>query len=372
MPWATPALFQILTCEIALVMTLITMHSRIHFASNILEEALRAEVDDRRSASSVLIYPEGLVGSEFLSRVEEGLLSCKTVYHCAVAPNQTKYDTSNMITAYAAEHPVDLIIAMGDAEAIIHGRKCRQAIASTLYNAKTWSERGALRRQEFGPAFFIIPGVTGLPDPCLDTAGSFAFKGTPPTVIICDPSVIRQADEMELARTITQTIGRSMTVLTADTFNPLADGLAIDALARIRHAKKDPSSRDLMAATLNAGIAQQKGPGFVEAFGYSFTKVIGRTLDTALLHRVLLARMLASTKSSNDEVLGRVLDLPEDMELSDFVTEFLEDFPLPKSLRDIGVDWTEISETLDFMEPRFGVPQLGSSAEIRRLMMDAY
>lgn len=353
-------------------MTLITMHSRIHFANNILEEALRAEIDDRSQAACVLIYPASLAGSEFLSRTEEGLISCSTVNHCAIAPGQTKYQTSEQVAAYAETNPVDLIISMGSADAVIHGRKCRHAIGMQRYAATTWSKRGAANHLELGPEFFIIPGITGLPDPCLDTTGARRLKGTLPTVIICDPSVIIEAEEMELACTITQTIGRCMTVLTADTFNPLADGLAIDALTRIREIKTNSNRRDLMAATLNAAIAQQKGPGFVEAFGYSFAKATGRSVDSALLHRVLLARMLASTKSSNDEVIGRVLGLRPEMHLSDFVTRFWQDFQLPDNLRDIGMAWEEVSETLEFMEPRFGAPQIGSSAGARQMLEDAY
>ncbi|MEM9583042.1 MAG: iron-containing alcohol dehydrogenase [Pseudomonadota bacterium] len=353
-------------------MTLITMHSRIHFASNILEEALRAEVDDRQAVASVLIYPDELRGSEFLTRVEEGLLSCSVVHHCAISSGQTKYETSVEIAAYAARHPVDLIISMGSAEAVVHGRKCRHVIAKARYDAVARPDRATLRLQEFGPEFFIIPGITGLPDPCLDTTGNHNFKGTPPTVVICDPTVIKQADEQELARAISQTVGRCMTVLTADTFNPLADGLAIDALTRIRRVKRDRGNRDLMAATLNGAIAQQKGPGFVEAFGYSFAKTVGRSLDSALLHRVLLARMLASSKSSNDDVIARVLGLPEDVALSSFVTEFLGDFPLPDTLRDIGMAWDEVSETLKFMKPRFGAPQIGPSVDVRRMLQDVF
>ncbi len=353
-------------------MTLITMHSRIHFASNILEEALRAEVDDRQSVSAVLIYPEGLRDSEFLARVEEGLLSCHALRHCAFAAHHTKYETAASVSAHADQNPVNLIIAMGSAEAVVHGRKCRQTIATQRYDATNWPERGALRRRELGPEFFIIPGMTGLPDPCLETTGRQAFKGTPPTLIICDPTVINKAEEEDFARTITQTIGRCMTVLTTDTFNPLADGLAIDALTRIGNAKKARDPRELMAAMLNGAIAQQKGPGFVEAFGYSFSKAVGRTLDSALLHRVLLARMLASTTSSNDEVIARVLGLPEDMHLSEFVTNFLEEFSLPDSLREIGIAWDEVSEALEFMEPRFGAPQIGSSAEVLRMLEEAF
>lgn len=353
-------------------MTLITMHSRIHFASNILEEALRAEIDDRRPMAPVLIYPDALEESEFLSRVEEGLMSCKRVHRCIIAPEQTKYETAELVVAYANQHPVDLIIAIGSAEAVIHGRKCRHAIGLSRYAATTWPERGVLQYQELGPEFFIIPGITGLPDPCLDTTGKRRLKSTPPTVIICDPTVIEKAQEAELARTIVQTIGRCMTVLTADTFNPLADGLAIDALTRIQSGKDRRNPRDLMAAMLNGAIAQQKGPGLVEAFGYSFVKATGRPVDSALLHRVLLARMLASEKSSNHEVIGRVLGLPKEIQLSDFIDNFWQGFKLPDNLRDIGMAWEEVSDTLALMERRFGAPQIGSSSEVRQMLADAY
>lgn len=353
-------------------MTLITLHSRIHFASNILEEALRAEVDSRRAACTLLIHPAELRDKEFLARVEDGLQSSFDVIALATEPTHTKYDTSDAILACADAHPIDLIVAIGGAEVIAHARRGRTMIARNRYAAHTPPERGKIREQDLGPDFFVVPGMDGLPDPCLEANGSSQIKANPPSVIICDPTVLGPAEEQELACVITQAMGRSMTALMADTFNPLADGMAIDALSRLSSARDRYSPRDLMAATLNGAIAIQKGPGLVEAFRFSYGKCTNGDIDSALLHRVLLARMLSSTKSSNADLIGRVLGMPPDMALADFVTEFLQDLPLPSSLHEIGLEWEEVEETLNYMVPRFGVPQLGSAQEVRRVLQDVF
>ncbi|MEM9522950.1 MAG: iron-containing alcohol dehydrogenase [Pseudomonadota bacterium] len=361
-------------------MTLITLHSRIHFASNILEEALRAEVDEKRHANAVLLCLARQEPGELLARVEEGLMSCPRVRRHVIAPEHSRSDTAEAVLAYEAEHALDLIVAFGTAEAIAHGRTCRHAIGARRYGARRFMAGDNVRQHQLQPDFFVIPGLGGLPDPCLESNASVSFKTMPPSVIVCDPTVIGRAEEVELARALTLAMGRCLSVLTAETFNPLADGLAIDALTRLcRIQLGTPAGigtgrdqRDLMAATLNAAIALQKGPGLVETFGFSFGKSVGRDIDGAVLHRVLLARMLASTKLSNAEVIGRVLGLPAHMALPDFVDHMLQSLPLPHSLRDMNIAWDEVEQTMRFMTQRFGTPQVGSSAELRQVLRDVF
>lgn len=361
-------------------MTLITLHSRIHFASNVLEEALRAEIDEHQLEHAFVLCPKDLEHSEFLARVDGGLTSCPRVTFHLIEPNDSKYDSATAARLTDETAPIDVIIAFGSADCIAHGRKCRHEVATIRYRSLQAKSRDQVRLKSLQPSFFVIPSIDGMPDPCLETNTHTSFKTTPPGVIICDPTVIGDAAEEEIAKAVALTMGRCLSVLSAETFNPLADGLAIDAVSRIRALRGDNAwprlhnsvSRDLMAATLNGAIALQKGTGLVEALRFSFAKAVGRDLDSALLHRVMLARMLGSSQSSNMSVIARVLELPSDSALPDFVEELMDALPLPKSLQKLNVDWSEIEQAVHFMEPKFGTPQVGSRKELTRVLQDVY
>ena len=242
-------------------MTLITLHSRIHFASDVLEEVLRAEIEAQGLRHALVLFPETLRESEFLARVEEGLGGCARVSLHPVAATEDKYATALSAMGIEADHPVDVIVAFGSAEAMAHARKCRHEIATTRYRAIHQRARDGLRQKDLQPRFFVIPNVDGMPDPCLEAGAAATFRTTPPGVIICDPTLIAEADEAQIARAVALTVGRSLNVLGAKAFNPLADGLAIDALSRVRASGQGTRDRhrDLMAATLNSAIALQKG-----------------------------------------------------------------------------------------------------------------
>lgn len=366
--------------QIVAGMTLITLHSRIHFASDVLEEALRAEMDEQGLTSALLLCPAAHLGGELLTRVEAGLASCpRTTLH-VIEDDESKYETAAAARVVEAEAPVDVIIAFGSADCIARGRKCRHELATLRYKSRKVTSRDGVSQKALQPKFFVIPNIDGMPDPCLEANTQINFKTTPPGVIICDPTVISDAEEAEAAKAIALTMGRCLNVLNAETFNPLADGLAIDAISRIRSihdiskGQKDPqsTSRDLMAATLNGAIALQKGTGLVEALRFSFAKSVGRDVDSALLHRVMLARMLGNTRSSKTGVVARVLGLPSDAALPDFAAALMDDLPLPQTLQQMQIDWAELEQAIGYMEPKFGIPQINSRAELTQVLQDVY
>lgn len=361
-------------------MTLITLHSRIHFARDVLEEALRAEVDENRLAHALLLCPVAFCEGEFLSRVESGLSSCAEVTLRVIYPAQSKYDTGAYAREVERSRAVDVIIAFGTMECIAHGRKCRHEIVTSRYRQLAGRRRDPARKTALQPAFFVIPGIEGLPDPCLESTTQSSFKTAPPGVIICDPSVIDAASEVEIARTVAQTMGRCLNVLGAQAFNPLADGLAIDGLARLARMMDDGAPvmaphdrlRDVMAATLNGALALQKGTGLVEALRFSFGKAVGRELDGALLYRVMLARMLDAAEAPNTAMIARVLGVPPGAGLPEFVAGQMAALPLPGTLQEMDIRWDEVEQAVGFMEPKFGTPQMRSQAQLRQVLQDVY
>lgn len=127
-------------------------------------------------------------------------------------------------------------MAFGTAETIAHRRRCRYAISTRRFTAKD-----NVRQHQLQPDFFVIPGLGGLPGPCLESSASASFKTMPPNVIICDPTVIDKVEKVDLVRVLTLTMGRCLSVLTAD--------------------------------------ALRKGTGLVEVFRFSFGKSVGRDID---------------------------------------------------------------------------------------------
>lgn len=358
-------------------MTLITLHSRVHFASHVLEEALRAEIEDHRLSHAVLLCPARYQDSDFLTRVEDGLTSCARLSLHVISEDETKYQAAEAACMIESEHPVDVLIAFGSADCIAYGRKCRHEITTQRYRALPPAQRDARKQKALQPDFFVIPNIDGMPDPCLEMNAQASFKTTPPGVIICDPTVIDDAGEADIAKAITLTLGRCLSVLSSETFNPLADGLAIDAISRIRSmhsgtGQDHPGPRDLMAATLNGAIALQKGTGLVEALRFSFGKSVGRDLESAVLHRVLLARMLSTSRVREVDVVASILGLPTDAALPDYLEQMMDALPLPQTLKQMDVAWSELEQAIGFMEPKFGTPQVGSRAELTKVLQDVF
>ncbi|WP_341367664.1 iron-containing alcohol dehydrogenase [Yoonia sp. BS5-3] len=348
-------------------MTLITFQSRIHFATDVLEEALRAELEESEHRRVLVIHDQKQPDAQLLERVYISLPDNVSREVVAIAPDHSKVVTGELGLVHETNERVDVIIALGSARAIGHARKCRQLFAQSRMASLPQEERRTQRTQAYLPDFFAIPGVDGMPDPCLSGGATASFKTSPPNVIICDPSVIAKSTETDIANAFAKTLGRCLGTFAGSNFNPLADGMAAEGLRRLamilpqvyENQTAHPLMRDLMAASLIGSISQQKGPGLVEAIANALTLLTQNDVDTGSLQRILMPRLLHDLQliSRHDEALIlRLLDAEDDASLSRSIEEILDPLPLNRSLRDMGLALSDVQKAITAAQDRIHMP----------------
>jgi alcohol dehydrogenase class IV len=362
-------------------MTLITFQSRIHFASDVLEEALRAELEESGHKNVLILADVAQAERQLMHRIQMGLPDNVERDLCWINKGQTKYETAEKSCAKDDVAQVDAIIGFGNARAISHARKCRQAIAQSRHARLPKVERRVQRVRQFLPDFYAIPGVDGLPDPCL-AGSSMAEKTTPPNVIICDPSLLSGSSDQDVANAFAITLGRCLATFTGSRFNPLADGMAVEGLRRLAMLMplgpvtqfRGGKGRDLMAASLNGSISQIKGPGLIQAIASALTTITETEVDSASLQRILLPRLLQDLDlmSCDDEALVmKVLDGHVSTPLSARVEEMLEPLPLTRSLEKLGHGLAEFKLATVRAQDRIHIPTRMAN-RLTSIIEDAY
>jgi alcohol dehydrogenase class IV len=129
-------------------------------------------------------------------------------------------------------------------------------------------------------------------------------------------------------------------------FNPPADGIALDGLRRtachIEAAVHDGSDitarREMLAAALNAGLASEKGSGGIEAAA----KALEAAMQTrhGVLHGALLREVLLfNTPAISDRfaLTRKALDLAPSADIAEHLVTLAERIGLPRRLSNTGL-----------------------------------
>lgn len=304
-------------------MTLITYPTRVHFADDVLEEALHSELERAGCLVPLLITAHDPAHPELEDRVRAGLPPTAKPQLVTFSPQS---DLRAIVKDVSAPGLVpDVIIAFGAARAIELARKCRYAFA---------------QQRHARLPLYAIPGVDGLPGPC--TRNIETWRAGLPSVLICDPTVTLAVDQAQLRRAAVLSLVRCCESYLAVAYNPPADGMALDGLNRcvnnlpkIDGAGDVDLHRELMAANLNAGLSQEKGVGPVLTMASVLAEAVGNLAEIAglLLPAVIRAHYMNSDKA---EALRKVLgqdDLPLELALG----RVLSCVQGPQSLADLGV-----------------------------------
>ena len=306
-------------------MTLITYPTRVHFADHVLEEALHSEIERVGCKHPLLVADREVLASELFDRVQNGL------------PNRTKADVLSFgaedklseIARAAAESVkfVDVIVAFGSAPAVELGRKFRH-----LQSSKTGTR----------VPLFAIPSVDGLPNPC--TGNIESWRSGLPTVLICDPTVAMLAGHKASLRSSILSLVRCVESYLSAAYNPLADGIALEGVSRclinlpkIGQGQDITLQRELMAAGLNAALAQENGVGPALKMATALAETAENSDEVAIARLVLPAVIGASTMDADKaSVLGKVIG-DESGRLDQAMRKILSNIPLPESLADMGI-----------------------------------
>lgn len=169
-----------------------------------------------------------------------------------------------------------------------------------------------------------------------------------PRLAVCDPLLTLGLPRAITAGTGMDAIAHCVETLLSPRVNPPADAIALDGLARaaawIATACDDAENVEarwqMMMASLEGGLAFQKGLGAVHALSHALGTLRSPVLHHGTLNAVLLPTVLrfnALRAGDKYDRMRRVLGLRAGDNLADWFARLNRRLGMPVSLRDMGV-----------------------------------
>jgi 4-hydroxybutyrate dehydrogenase len=181
-----------------------------------------------------------------------------------------------------------------------------------------------------------------------------------PKAAICDPELTLGLPPLLTAATGMDAIAHCMETFMAPAFNPPADGIGLDGLARawthIERATKDGSDREarqnLMSASMQGAMAFQKGLGCVHSLSHSLGGVDPRlhhgTLNAMFLPAVV--RFNASAESIQKEQrlqrMAHAMGLSSGSDIPEAIADMNARLGLPTGLAAMGVQASQFDQII--------------------------
>ena len=173
-----------------------------------------------------------------------------------------------------------------------------------------------------------------------------------PKAAICDPELTLGLPAHLTAATGMDAIAHCMETFMSAAFNPPADGIALDGLARgwahIERATRDGSDREarfnLMSASMQGAMAFQKGLGCVHSLSHSLGGVNPRlhhgTLNAMFLPAVVRFNAQAASVQKDQRLdrMAHAMGLASSGDVAEAITEMNARLGLPTGLAAMGVE----------------------------------
>ncbi|MCI4440023.1 iron-containing alcohol dehydrogenase [Tibeticola sp.] len=209
-----------------------------------------------------------------------------------------------------------------------------------------------------------------------------------PKAAILDPELTLGLPPRLTAATGMDAIAHCMETFMAPAFNPPADGIALDGLARgwahIERATRDGQEREarlqMMSASMQGALAFQKGLGCVHSLSHSLGG-----LDPRLHHGTLNAVFLPAVIRFNAEAesirrerrlerMAQAMGLPARADLADAVRALNQGLGLPSGLAELGVRESHFDAIIagalaDHCHKTN--PRLASAEDYRRMLLES-
>jgi len=349
-------------------MTLITYLTRIHFADGVLEDALKAELDAAGLKRPLIVTDRGVAAAGLADRLFAALpRGTIATLHDATPANPTEAAARAAAAVYVG-NACDGLISLGGGSAIDLAKAT--ALAAThpgplLRYAAV--EGGTNRIEPRLPPHIAIPTTAGTGSEVGRGALIIVDDGRKlgllsphliPTAAICDPTLTVGLPPDLTAATGMDAITHCIETYIAASYNPPADGIALDGLARgwanlrraVENGRDLAARREMMAAAMNGALAFQKGLGGVHAASHALGGMKGGRLHHGTLNAILLPHVLAFNAPAAEHRYGALADamrLRSGACLDEAVHRQVEHLGLPTRLGQLGLD----AETLDRAAP---------------------
>jgi 4-hydroxybutyrate dehydrogenase len=180
-----------------------------------------------------------------------------------------------------------------------------------------------------------------------------------PNLALCDPELTLGLPPYLTAATGMDAITHCIETFLSPRFNPVADAIALDGLARAARWIEtatgngtDPVARhEMMMAALQGGLTFQKGLGAVHSLSHPLGGLKSLRLHHGTLNAVLLPAVLRYNAEGNGEKYGRikaVLGLSEHADLADHMAALSRRLDLPATLSQMGVSAEHFEQIAEY------------------------
>ena len=272
---------------------------------------LRQECERVGISRPLVVTDAGVKAAGLLQRALDVLPGWPVAVFDQTPSNPTEAAVRAAAAVYRAQG-CDGLIALGGGSAIDCAKGV--AIAATHEGPLTHYatiEGGSARISERVAPIIAVPTTSGTGSEVargailiVDDGRKLGFHSwhLVPKAAICDPELTLGLPPQLTAATGMDAIAHCMETFMAPAFNPPADGIALDGLARgwahIERATRDGSDREarlnMMSASMQGAMAFQKGLGCVHSLSHSLGGV-----DPRLHHGTLNAMFLPAVVSFN-------------------------------------------------------------------------
>lgn len=376
-------------------MTLINYLTRVHFADGVLEEAIHSEMEANGKRRPLIIAEEGHLTGATAERFFSSFPRRSRAEVFSDVPLQATETAARRVAELYRDGECDLIIAFGSNRAMDLAKVSRIAITfDEPIAALSNDEGGSQRINGQLPLFFSVPGILGFASAIsdytrvkLDAGGQVLLSSRHliPVVTICDPTLTLGASATDSATAAAGILARSIDSFLSPSYNPPADAMAVDALARVttsaaRAIADDDlkARREMMAGGLNSSLSLQKGLCVVHAICNAIASASSGRLDPSTLGGVMIPRLVdfyGELANGRAEPLRKSLNIASGADLSEGVEALMSDWPMPRRLSDLGVDeglYDQISVSAAADRAIDNGPRRFTAEEIRKILASAH
>ena len=376
-------------------MTLINFLSRVHFADGVLEEALHSELEANGKQRPLIVSADERMSNLQAERFFSGFpRSSDPVVFTNVPPAPTESVVRDIADLYRG-NDCDVLVAFGASHVIDLAKAARVAIAyDDPLHAMSASEGGSRRINGGLPSLYAVPSMLGFPAAANDQVRVTLEDGTQtliwsrnliPCIAICDPTLTLQSSTEEAAVAAASILSGAVDAFLSPRYHPPSDGLALDALRRLRinieaalTPDNLPARRELMAAGLNNALSHQKGLRVIDALTNAVCQASDSKPQPGAVGGVVIAHLVKLYEDQDDfycDPVKHILCIDGDEPLTKGLRDILSNWPVPDTLRELGVDRNALSSAADSAVKDFAMtsgPRNYPSEEIRKMLTLAH
>lgn len=352
-------------------MSLITYLTKIHFADGVLQEAIRAELGLLGIRRPLVVTDAGIVSIGLIDRLLQAIgPDSDSVVYSDTPANPTEEACRAAAELYR-QHECDGLVAFGGGSSIDLAKAAGLLVSHggplSCYAA---IEGGMGRIRDELPPLIAIPTTAGTGSEVgrgaiivLDDGRKLGLLSPHliPSVAICDPMLTLGMPPALTAGTGMDALTHCVETYIATSYNPPADGIAIDGLRRaatnieraVEHGEDIDARREMMAAAMNGALAFQKGLGGVHAISHALGGLSGYSLHHGTLNAVLLPVIIefnAPAVANRYGMLKQAMELDPRQDLADAIRGLNARIGIPPGLAAMGVDEDAIERAAPLAE----------------------